>query len=84
MEQHIKLFFMNLMKSFFDNNVNLKFGPNLELEMIKLPDLLALSWLVWSSIANLAPKTKEKSTNYLWLKSNNPCPWPENWGLLWW
>ena len=43
MEQRIKLFFMNLMKSFFDNNVNLKFDPNLGLEMIKLPDLLALS-----------------------------------------
>ena len=43
MEQHIKLFFMNLMNSFFDNNVNLKFDPNLELEMIKLTDLLALS-----------------------------------------
>ena len=43
MEQHIKLFFMNLVKSFFDNNVNLKFDPNLELQMIKLPDLLALS-----------------------------------------
>ena len=43
MEQRIKLFFMNLMNSFFDNNVNLKFDPNLELEMIKLTDLLALS-----------------------------------------
>ena len=40
MEQNIKLFFMNLMNSFFDN-VNLKFDPNLELEMIKLPDLLS-------------------------------------------
>ena len=43
MEQHIKFFFMNLMNSFFDNNVNLKFNPNLELEMIKLPDLLSQS-----------------------------------------
>ena len=41
MERNIKLFFMNLMNSFFDNNVNLKFDPNLELEMIKLPDLLS-------------------------------------------
>ena len=39
MEQDMKLFFMNLMNSYFDNNVNLKFNPNLELEMIKLPDL---------------------------------------------
>ena len=46
MEQNMKLFFMNLMNSFFDNNVNLKFDPNLELEMIKLPDLLSQSWLV--------------------------------------
>ena len=61
MEQNMKLFFMNLINSFFDNNVNLKFDPNLELEMIKLPDLLSQSWLVWSSIANLAPKRKEKS-----------------------
>ena len=45
MEQNIKLFFMNLMNSFFDN-VNLKFDPNLELEMIKLPDLLSQSCLV--------------------------------------
>ena len=45
MEQNIKLFFMNSMNSFFDN-VNLKFDPNLELEMIKLPDLLSQSWLV--------------------------------------
>ena len=41
MEQKMKLFFMNLMNSFFDNDVNLKFDPNLELEMIKLPDLLS-------------------------------------------
>ena len=34
MEQYIKLFFMNLMNSFFNNNVNLKFDLNLELEMI--------------------------------------------------
>ena len=60
MEQNMKLFFKNLMNSFFDNNVNLKFDPNLELEMIK-PDLLSQSWLVWSSIANLASKRKEKS-----------------------
>ena len=32
---------MNLMNSFFDNNINLKFDPNLELEMIKLSDLLS-------------------------------------------
>ena len=43
MEQHIKLFYMNLMKSFFNNNVNLEFDPNLELEMIKLPNLLSQS-----------------------------------------
>ena len=61
MEQHIKLFFMNLMNSFFDNYVNLKFNPNLELEMIKLPDLLSQSWLVGSSNANLAPKTLTSS-----------------------
>ena len=42
-EEHIKLFFMNLMNYFFDNNVNLKFDPNLEQEMIKLPDLLSQS-----------------------------------------
>ena len=41
MEQKMKFFFMNLMNSFFDNDVNLKFDPNLELEMIKLPDLLS-------------------------------------------
>ena len=41
-----KAFFMNLMNSFFDNNVNLKFHPNLELEMIKMPDLLSQSCLV--------------------------------------
>ena len=46
MEQKMKLFFMNLMNSFFDNDVNLKFDPNLELEMIKLPDLLSQSCLV--------------------------------------
>ena len=46
MERNIKLFFMNLMKSFFDNNVNLKFDPNLELEMIRMPDLLSQSCLV--------------------------------------
>ena len=63
MEQHIKLFYMNLMKSFFNNNVNLEFDPNLELEMIKLPNLLSQSWLVWSSNANVAPKTKEKSAD---------------------
>ena len=34
---------MNLMSSFFDNNVNLKFDPNLELKMIKMSDLLSLS-----------------------------------------
>ena len=43
MEQNMKLFFMNLMNSFFDSNVNLKFDPNLELEMIKLRDLLSQS-----------------------------------------
>ena len=52
---------MNLMNSFFDNNVNLKFDPNLELEMIRMPDLLSQSCLVWSSVANLAPIRKEKS-----------------------
>ena len=46
MEQNMKLFFMNLMNSFFDNNVNLKFDPNLELEMIRMPDLLSQSCLV--------------------------------------
>ena len=61
MEQHIKLFFMSLMNFFFDNNVNLKFDPNLELEMIKLPHSVALSWLIWSSIANVSPKRREKS-----------------------
>ena len=45
MEQNMKLFFKNLMNSFSDNNVNLKFDPNLELEIIK-PDLLSQSWLV--------------------------------------
>ena len=48
------------MNSFSDNNVNLKFDPNLELEIIK-PDLLSQSWLVWSSITNLASKWEEKS-----------------------
>ena len=43
MEQNMKLFFMNLMNSYFDNNVNLKFDPNLELEIIKLPDLSSQS-----------------------------------------
>ena len=46
MERNIKLFFMNLMNCFFDNNVNLKFDPNLELEMIRMPDLLSQSCLV--------------------------------------
>ena len=41
MEQHIKLFFMNLMNLIFDNNVNLKFDTNSEVEMIKLPDFLS-------------------------------------------
>ena len=41
MEQHIKLFFMNLMNLIFDNNVNLKFDANSEVEMIKLPDFLS-------------------------------------------
>ena len=43
MEQNMKLVLMNLMSSFFDNNVNLKFDPNLELKMIKMSDLLSLS-----------------------------------------
>ena len=42
----MKLFFMNLINSFFDNNANLKFDPNLEPEMIKMPDLLSQSCLV--------------------------------------
>ena len=43
MEQNMKLFLINLMSSFFDNNVNFKFDPNLELEMIKMSDLLSQS-----------------------------------------
>ena len=43
MEQNMKLFLINLMSSFFDNNVNLKFDPNLEPEMIKMSDLLSQS-----------------------------------------
>ena len=43
MEQNMKLVLMNLMSSFFDNNVNLKFDPNLELKMMKMSDLLSLS-----------------------------------------
>ena len=43
MEQNMKLVLMNLMSSFFDNNVNLKFDPNLEQKMIKMSDLLSLS-----------------------------------------